>query len=846
MPMLAEKIETRPVVAAFADPYWQAALESALRAADEARCVLVPAEFIAFHDRFAPLEFSWGLQGFERLSWCCSKDDVDRLAPWVRGAGTSYTWSNEVFVIGGNFSWRAPADEQSERHLAAWHERVAAYEKGVTTRASRVRNAIPAPANGRRVLVVGASAMGNIGDDLLAQVLAEMIGECDVGVDLSGPDIDPLHVAGYDAVVVGGGGLVYASREGANESQNLANYLKFGPMGRHLRVPTAMIGIGDQDHASGIDANDITRAFTHAALPEFRLVTTRDAPSAELLERLGAKKPRVGSDLLFAWLSKARAAVRPSTNQPRRVALAGEFYRYKAFESVLPEGKPVLGATEVEFDVLVMSNDDELHAQSVAAALRGAGASVSIVDLRQLDFDALIFLFASYKGLITTRFHGLVLASITGTPVLAFDVKDGKLARLLRDFRAPGLLAGASGRDAAADLASALQGKLDAIPMERVEAVAARTDVHRRNIRALLRRPLLARSRPARIAPVVVPSPQPQAAPPIRPVRQEEQGEGLLDDGASIGVCWAASTVHTNGIANLGDSLSAVMVAALSGRAVRHVAFDERATKLVAVGSIGHAIRNGTAIVWGSGVSIRGGVLAQSVPLTKYDVRAMRGPISAQHYRDFGIRVPDVFGDPVWLLPSIVSEPVEKKYELGVIPHIQDIESHHPDAPARPDSLRYIVEASEAKDVVVINTWHEPTWEGLLAKIRLIRSCKRIVSQSFHGVVIAEAYGIPVLNFRYLLGAKNGPLKVDLNTDCTTDPRVWEFYKGGPRPHFHMYSQKRDERSDWASIARDVDRVWEPFTFDAAPLVEAFPLPLAYDPLRGQVHSIRHIEALRF
>ena len=125
----------------------------------------------------------------------------------------------------------------------------------------------------------------------------------------------------------------------------------------------------------------------------------------------------------------------------------------------------------------------------------------------------------------------------------------------------------------------------------------------------------------------------------------------------------------------------------------------------------------------------------------------MRGRISAQHYRDFGISVPDVYGDPVWLLPSIVHEPVEKKYELGVIPHIRDVADHHPDAPARADSLRYVVDAGDARDVAVINTWHEPTWEGLLAKINLIRSCKRIASQSFHGLVIAEAYGIPCAEF---------------------------------------------------------------------------------------------------
>ena len=189
---------------------------------------------------------------------------------------------------------------------------------------------------------------------------------------------------------------------------------------------------------------------------------------------------------------------------------------------------------------------------------------------------------------------------------------------------------------------------------------------------------------------------------------------------------------------------------------------------------------------------------------------------------------------------------MEKKYELGVIPHIRDVADHHPNAPARADSLRYFVDAADARDVAVINTWHEPTWEGLLAKINLIRSCKRIASQSFHGLVIAEAYGIPSLNFRYLVGADNGPVRVDLREGCKTDPRVWEFYEAGGGMDFHMYSQHRDARSDWQAVIRAIDDFWAPFRFDAAPLVEAFPLPLAYDPVHGRVPGFDNLKELRF
>ena len=114
----------------------------------------------------------------------------------------------------------------------AWFERVRRYRKG-TPRIDRWHDGLPPPRGSRgqrdkppRVLVVGASGMGNVGDDLIAEALAEMLAEEGADVRLSGPDIDPLRVAKYDAVIVGGGGLIYASRDGSNEIR--ADARRFG------------------------------------------------------------------------------------------------------------------------------------------------------------------------------------------------------------------------------------------------------------------------------------------------------------------------------------------------------------------------------------------------------------------------------------------------------------------------------------------------------------------------------------------------------------------------------------------------------------------------------------------
>ena len=75
---------------------------------------------------------------------------------------------------------------------------------------------------------------------------------------------------------------------------------------------------------------------------------------------------------------------------------------------------------------------------------------------------------------------------------------------------------------------------------------------------------------------------------------------------------------------------------------------------------------------------------------------------------------------------------------------------------------------------------------------------------------------------------------------------MWEFYAGGPRAHFYMYSQHRDTHTDWDAVIRAIDELWEPFAYDAAPLVDAFPLPLAYDALHDRIPGYDQLKELRF
>jgi polysaccharide pyruvyl transferase WcaK-like protein len=835
------------------DPFWLDASRAALDALDEADIVLVPDEFLHLHERFAPLEFSFGLDtAAQRIAYCCTKDDSDRLAPALLSSNEArFRWANEVFTLGGSFDWRRSNRPALRQHLRFWQLRLDRRDRDQAVREPTWRPALGGDpgATGPQILVIGASGMGNVGDDLLAQTVADILrASVQARVSLAGPDVDPFHLKRFDGVVVGGGGLLYASRDGSKEWQNLANYLKFGPICRDAGIPVAMIGVSDQDHAHAIESNPLVNAFARTCLPSFAPVTTRDADSSALLARLGGRAVETGSDLLFAAFDRVASMPAPATHTASRIALAGELFHCAGFDRATG-ASPSLAAVVAghSFDYLLMSDDDVEHASRAYTRFARVGATVETVDLRGESLPTLVSRFRCLRGLITTRFHGLVMAAMTGLPVLALDGEQGKKARLLRELGAIDgrlLLNDDTSESGLSALHAALGGELSAIDMHSVRRHASDADVHRRTL-ATFAGGLTMHSA----------SDEADMRKPVRGLRwpgaprelsDEEALRERLTAGGEVGLCWAASSSDTQGYANLGDALSAVIVSALSGMPVKHVHFNRQRSKLVAVGSIGHAICSGEAVMWGPGVSIRGGVLGRNVPRTRYDIRAMRGTISADHFRNLGVFVPQVYGDPVWFLPSIFHEPVEKKWELGVIPHIQDIEGFGPDARPPAESLRYVVDDADAKGVTLINTWHRADWEGMKQTLRRILSCKRIVSQSFHGVVIAEAYGIPVLNFRQMAGRKNGPMRISLQRPCTTDPRIYEFYGGGPARNFVMYAQRREERTDWSAVIRAIDRVWKPFEFNALPLLDAFPLPLACHPLRERLADLRHIEALSF
>jgi pyruvyltransferase len=140
------------------------------------------------------------------------------------------------------------------------------------------------------------------------------------------------------------------------------------------------------------------------------------------------------------------------------------------------------------------------------------------------------------------------------------------------------------------------------------------------------------------------------------------------------------------------------------------------------IGSILHH-SNSNTIVWGSG--LQAPVKSMQTPKA---ITAVRGPLTKKALKDINISCPDVFGDPALLLPRFY-QPIkqEKKYRLGIISHIKDINS---------DSFLPYKNDASIKFISMRKCG--------LELIDDVVECENIISTSLHGLVIADAYQIPV------------------------------------------------------------------------------------------------------
>ncbi|MCF0236076.1 MAG: polysaccharide pyruvyl transferase family protein [Bacteroidaceae bacterium] len=143
------------------------------------------------------------------------------------------------------------------------------------------------------------------------------------------------------------------------------------------------------------------------------------------------------------------------------------------------------------------------------------------------------------------------------------------------------------------------------------------------------------------------------------------------------------------------------------------------------IGSVAQAAGPST-IVWGSG--ILGEQYAQQLQRPQR-ICSVRGPLTRQIYLDQGIECPAIYGDPALLLPRFYQPQTKKKrYRIGIIAHIYD------------ETNPALMHLRNSEDIAFISMRDSDHWQQVVDQIN---ACELIASSSLHGIIIADAYGVP-------------------------------------------------------------------------------------------------------
>lgn len=179
---------------------------------------------------------------------------------------------------------------------------------------------------------------------------------------------------------------------------------------------------------------------------------------------------------------------------------------------------------------------------------------------------------------------------------------------------------------------------------------------------------------------------------------------------------------------NWGDELNIHLIEHLTKKKVfnRSDVFRPKEINYTIIGSLIPDAINAYTIIWGAGAT-KSDITISSRPIK---VCAVRGKLTRKLLLSNGIDCPEIYGDPALLLPLICPKKKKKIYKLGLICHIDD--ENNPNY--RKFSVKY------PDEILQISLHDYGDWSRVIDQIC---SCEIIASSSLHGIIVADAYGIP-------------------------------------------------------------------------------------------------------
>lgn len=112
------------------------------------------------------------------------------------------------------------------------------------------------------------------------------------------------------------------------------------------------------------------------------------------------------------------------------------------------------------------------------------------------------------------------------------------------------------------------------------------------------------------------------------------------------------------------------------------------------------------------------------------NIFAVRGPKTKEVFDQAKIKCPEIYGDPGIFSPFIFQNIIKNQiYDYGIVLHHHDI-----------CFINKIQKSLIGKNIIIIQATGQ-----VQTVIQNICLCKKIISSSLHGIIVAEAFGIPAI-----------------------------------------------------------------------------------------------------
>lgn len=262
---------------------------------------------------------------------------------------------------------------------------------------------------------------------------------------------------------------------------------------------------------------------------------------------------------------------------------------------------------------------------------------------------------------------------------------------------------------------------------------------------------------------------------------------------ASLSIGYDGKPIHSN----WGDDINYWFLKEISERPI--LIYNQsvltrllRRKHVLGIGSILGMFSTSKSIVWGSG--FLDSTIERIEPPA--EIRAVRGPYTRKKLMDMGIDCPEVYGDPALLISRWYHPKVLKKYKYGVIS--QYSKRQHNDA---------VSFFGNNPDVYYIEICQYDSW---LSFVNEILQCEAILSSSLHGLIVAEAYGIPAVWIEFPSNNRNHHIKYQ------------DFYASIGK---EAVPYEAKDKVDFKVIDRLIAE-WQPGRINLQPLIDCAPFKL--------------------